>query len=71
MEPARKLDCPPSHWDSRSVDAPKPHEPERPSDESGSEDQSWEIKFGKMIFYLTIAAGIWFFYWFNGIQCPC
>lgn len=29
------------------------------------------IKIGKMIFYLTCAIGIYFFYWFNGIQCPC
>ena len=29
------------------------------------------IKVGKMIFYLTVALGLWFFYWLNGIQCPC
>jgi hypothetical protein len=29
------------------------------------------IKIGKMIFYITCALGLWFFYWFNGIQCPC
>ncbi len=26
---------------------------------------------GKSIFYLTCAISIWFFYWFNGINCPC
>ncbi|MGH7230903.1 MAG: hypothetical protein ACREJU_06010 [Nitrospiraceae bacterium] len=31
----------------------------------------WETKLGKMIFYITAATAIWFFYWFNGIQCPC
>jgi hypothetical protein len=31
----------------------------------------WETKLGKMIFYITIATAIWFFYWLNGIQCPC
>ncbi|WP_447977377.1 hypothetical protein [Candidatus Nitrospira bockiana] len=30
-----------------------------------------ETKIGKMIFYSTCALGIWFFYWFAGIQCPC
>lgn len=28
-------------------------------------------KIGKTIFYLTCALGLWFFYWFAGIQCPC
>jgi len=28
-------------------------------------------KLGKMIFYITCAVSLWFFYWFNGIQCPC
>lgn len=35
------------------------------------EVQDWEIKLGKVIFYITCAVGLWFFYWFNGIQCPC
>ena len=26
---------------------------------------------GKMIFYLTAAVSLWFFYWFAGINCPC
>ncbi len=33
--------------------------------------QDWETKLGKVIFYVTCATAIWFFYWFNGIQCPC
>lgn len=79
MEPARKLEYPHT-WDRPSVkpspvgpssDAPKPSEPERMFDEQGKEIQPWEIKAGKMIFYVTVAASIWFFYWLNGIQCPC
>ena len=30
-----------------------------------------QIKIGKMIFYLTTAVSLWFFYWFAGINCPC
>ena len=30
-----------------------------------------KIKIGKMIFYITCAVSLWFFYWFGGIQCPC
>jgi hypothetical protein len=30
-----------------------------------------KTKLGKMIFYLTAAVSLWFFYWFAGIQCPC
>ncbi|MFO0733649.1 MAG: hypothetical protein U0231_17820 [Nitrospiraceae bacterium] len=30
-----------------------------------------KLKIGKMIFYLTCAISLWFFYWFGGIQCPC
>ena len=30
-----------------------------------------QIKIGKMIFYITRAVGLWFFYWVGGIQCPC
>ena len=41
----------------------------RPASQEGVPE--WETKLGKMIFYITIAAGLWFFYWFNGIQCPC
>jgi hypothetical protein len=35
------------------------------------EVQDRETKLGKAIFYVTCATAIWFFYWFNGIQCPC
>jgi hypothetical protein len=34
-------------------------------------DSELRIKIGKMIFYATVALGLWFFYWFAGIQCPC
>ncbi|HET9575955.1 MAG TPA: hypothetical protein VFP04_06115, partial [Nitrospira sp.] len=39
--------------------------------ENEHENQPLDIKIGKMIFYATVALGLWFFYWFNGIQCPC
>ena len=70
MEPARKLDYP-RNWDGPSAVAQKSREPERIFSESGREIQPWEIKLGKVIFYLTVATGIWFFYWLNGVQCPC
>ena len=35
------------------------------------QDSDIKIKVGKMIFYITLAMGLWFFYWFAGIQCPC
>ena len=75
MEPARKLDYP-QDWNKPSPGASKTSKPERildkpELDEHGKEIQPWEIKLGKSIFYLTIAMGIWFFYWLNGIQCPC
>ncbi len=34
-------------------------------------DPEWKLKLGKMIFYITLAVSMWFFYWFAGIQCPC
>lgn len=75
MEPARKLDDP-QDWNRPSPGAPKRSKPEHILDEHrqkehGQEGQPWDIKLGKMIFYLTVAMGIWFFYWLNGIQCPC
>lgn len=33
--------------------------------------EDFKIKLGKTIFYLTAAMGLWFFYWLNGINCPC
>ena len=38
---------------------------------SGPPDSELKVAIGKMIFYVTCAAGLWFFYWFAGIQCPC
>jgi hypothetical protein len=35
------------------------------------ESTELETKIGKAIFYVTCAVSIWFFYWLNGIQCPC
>ncbi|MDE3034670.1 MAG: hypothetical protein KGO52_06230 [Nitrospirota bacterium] len=34
-------------------------------------DSELKVKIGKMIFYITCAVSLWFFYWFAGIQCPC
>ncbi len=70
MEPARKLDQPHTSVNP-STGAPKPRQPERIFGESGREIQPWEITLGKIIFYLTVATALWFFYWLNGIQCPC
>lgn len=70
MQPARKFDQPRT-WDSPSSGVPKPPQPERIFGESGREIQPWEITAGKIIFYLTVATALWFFYWLNGIQCPC
>jgi len=70
MQSARKLDQPRT-WDSPSSAAPKPREPERMFTEDGREIQPWEVPVGKIIFYLTAATSLWFFYWLNGIQCPC
>ena len=61
MQTARPLDRPRT-WESPSKSA---------VEESEREHQPVEIKIGKMIFYVTVAIGLWFFYWFNGIQCPC
>jgi len=41
------------------------------SSEKERQIPEWEIKLGKIIFYLTCALSMWFFYWLNGIQCPC
>jgi hypothetical protein len=34
-------------------------------------ESEFKTKLGKIIFYLTTAVSVWFFYWFNGINCPC
>ncbi|HEY7533894.1 MAG TPA: hypothetical protein VH681_14055 [Nitrospiraceae bacterium] len=65
MQTARKLDVP------RTWTSPAQNSPQKPPADEGPENQPTEIKVGKMIFYVTVALGIWFFYWFNGIQCPC
>ncbi len=39
--------------------------------EMENEEPELKVKIGKMIFYITCAVGLWFFYWFSGIQCPC
>jgi hypothetical protein len=61
MEPAGKLQY--ERRDS-GVDAEK-------AVQKDQHIQDWEQKVGKSIFYITVATAIWFFYWFNGIQCPC
>jgi hypothetical protein len=65
MQTARPLDQPRT-WQSPSSSASN-----QAAAESDREHQPMEIKVGKMIFYVTVALGLWFFYWFNGIQCPC
>ena len=34
-------------------------------------EPEWKLRLGKFMFYLTCALAVWFFYWFNAIQCPC
>jgi len=53
------------------IDRPTSHIPTSSAKQDEHENQPREIKFGKMIFYVTVALSLWFFYWFNGIQCPC
>jgi len=64
-EPARQYD-PGRVWTS-----PAPRVPQPAATQTDEEREDVSIKIGKMIFYITVAAGLWFFYWFNGIQCPC
>jgi hypothetical protein len=49
-------------WDNPSYGAS-----EQEAAASDREHQPMEIKVGKMSFYVTVAFGLWFFYWFNGI----
>ncbi|WP_447978394.1 hypothetical protein [Candidatus Nitrospira bockiana] len=42
-----------------------------PGSQAQREVPDWETRLGKAIFYITCATAIWFFYWLNGIQCPC
>ena len=65
-QPAHQYD-PGREWNRPAPSAQHPAVIKKTDEER--EDVS--IKIGKMIFYITIALGLWFFYWFNGIQCPC
>ena len=47
---------------------------------SGAKDVEWfrfgkfavsKLRLGKFMFYVSCALGVWFFFWFNVIQCPC
>lgn len=65
MEPAKRLQSL-GRWE------PSTYQEDEPDfGESEREIPEWEIKLGKTIFYLTVALSIWFFFWLNGIQCPC
>ena len=55
----------------RAAENPPSSTANPPVQEDKPENQPREIKIGKMIFYTTVAVALWFFYWFNGIQCPC
>jgi hypothetical protein len=59
MEPARQYSAQPAR--QQTLD----------SESERVRRQEWETKVGKTIFYLTAATAIWFFYWLNGINCPC
>ena len=65
MGAERKYELPRTAENSPSSTANPPALEDKP------ENQPREIKIGKMIFYTTVAVALWFFYWFNGIQCPC
>ena len=58
MEPARRC-----AWSA------EPQELE--SEAAKTRRLEFETKVGKALFYITVAVAIWFFYWLNGIQCPC
>lgn len=62
MEPARKQQFGEADRDIQQDQGFEPEERVVPE---------WEIKLGKIIFYITCALSLWFFYWLNGIQCPC
>ena len=65
-QPAHQYDPQPT-WNRPAPSAAQPAVTKKTEEER--EDVS--IKIGKMIFYITCALGLWFFYWFNDIQCPC
>ncbi len=69
MEPARKLD--PHTYTYTPPREPVSYFGELDRQVPEREVPEWETKLGKVIFYLTIALSVWFFYWLNGIQCPC
>jgi hypothetical protein len=56
---------------ARNWDRPAPGAAQTAVTKTDEEREDVSIKIGKMIFYITCALGLWFFYWFNGIQCPC
>ncbi len=62
MEPAKKQQFGGTDWGAQKDQGLESEERVVPE---------WEIKLGKIIFYITCALGLWFFYWLNGIQCPC
>jgi hypothetical protein len=55
----------------RAWNRPSPSASQPAVSKPDEEREDVSIKIGKMIFYITCALGLWFFYWFNGIQCPC
>lgn len=42
-----------------------------PGPAEGPEEPEWMMRLGKMIFYATCSASIYFFFWFAVLQCPC
>jgi hypothetical protein len=64
-QPARRYDP------ERAWNRPAPSASQPAVNKTEEEHDDVSIKIGKMIFYITCALGLWFFYWFNGIQCPC
>ena len=56
MEPAKRYAWPTQELESEAAKARR---------------LEFETTIGKAIFYITVAVALWFFYWLNGIQCPC
>lgn len=65
------MDAQVKHQAAHRVTAPQPDVMPAHAEGGTLETENWQIKLGKMLFYITVAISLWFFYWLNGIQCPC
>lgn len=65
------MDAQVKHQAAYRMTAPQPGAMPTHAEGGGEETENWQIKLGKILFYITVAISLWFFYWLNGIQCPC